>query len=142
MKSDTVEKADSIVSRNIVVEGDIRSAENLTIYGTVKGKLHVDGNVLIGESGVVEADIEAKSVVVKGRVTGDVTAQNELEVHPSGELIGTIRARLIHIKEGAVFEGRSQMIRSPKVETEPSKKVPSPPLTDSALAGKPGVVNG
>ena len=144
MKNDTPDKTDSVVSRNIVVEGEISGAENLTINGSVKGKLHLDGKVYIGETGVVEADIEAKSVIIKGRVTGDVTAQNELELHPSGQLLGKIRARLINIKEGAVFEGRSQMIRSPAAEpkTQP-KPAPSPASTnDSALSGKPGVVSG
>jgi cytoskeletal protein CcmA (bactofilin family) len=144
MKSDTPERADSIVSRNTVVEGEMHGGENLTIEGTVKGNLKIDGRVIVGESGVVEADIEAKSVIVRGRVTGDVTASNELEVHPSGELYGKIRARLIHIKEGAVFEGRSQMIRPPEAETGPVPMAASATDAGSGAppAGEPGVVGG
>lgn len=144
MKKDAAERSDSIVGRNTVVEGDVRGAENLTIDGTVKGSLRIEGKVLIGETGVVEADIEAKSVVVKGRVTGDVTARNELEVHPGGELYGMIRARLIHIREGAIFEGRSQMIRSTSGDGAPARKpsaVPEP-AADTVLTGKAGMVSG
>ena len=116
MKIDPRDGSGSVVSRNIVVEGEIRGSENLTVDGGVKGLLKLDGDVIIGETGVVEADIEANNLVVRGRVAGDVTVQNILEVHPGGELYGSIRARLIHIQEGAVFEGRSQMIRSPLTE--------------------------
>jgi cytoskeletal protein CcmA (bactofilin family) len=117
MKTDTRDGSASIVSRNIVVEGEIQGSENLTVEGRVKGLVKIDGDILVGETGVVEADMEAGSVVIRGKVTGDVTVQHILEVHPGGELYGSIRARLIHIKEGAVFEGRAQMIRSPAIET-------------------------
>lgn len=124
MKTDPRDGSGSVVSRDIVVEGEIQGSENLAVDGRVKGLLKVDGDVLIGETGVVEADIEADNLVVKGRVAGDVTVRNTLEVHPGGELYGSIRARLIHIREGAVFEGRSQMIRSPVIEkgSEPAEK--------------------
>ena len=120
MKDGTPVGSDSLVSKNTVIEGDVRGAEGLTIEGTVKGRLHIDGRVWVATSGVVEADIEAKSVVVKGKVRGDVTAQNELDIHPGGELHGLIRARLIHIREGAVFEGRSQMLRTTAMRSAPA----------------------
>ena len=116
MKTDPRDGSGSVISRNIMVEGEIQGSENLTVDGRVKGLLKLDGDVLIGETGDVEADIEANNLVVKGKVAGDVTVQNILQVHPGGALYGSIRARLIHIKEGAVFEGRSQMIRSTQVE--------------------------
>jgi cytoskeletal protein CcmA (bactofilin family) len=146
MKGDnpTPPRNDSLVSRNTVIEGDIRGAEGLTIEGTVKGHLHIDGRVWVAESGRVEADIEAKSVVVRGRVKGDVTAENELDIHPGGELYGLIRARLIHIREGAIFEGRSQMIRAAAVESEPAPEAATgnPSNADSLLSAQPDGVKG
>jgi cytoskeletal protein CcmA (bactofilin family) len=45
-------------------------------------------------------------------VTGNVLAHKQLEIHPSGKLIGDCSAASIDIKEGAIFEGRSNMINS------------------------------
>lgn len=145
MKSETSGGSNSVVSRSITVEGQIHGNENMTVAGTVKGSLKVDGDVLVDGTGVVEADIEANNVVVRGKVTGDVTARNVLEVHPKGELYGTIRARLINIREGAVFEGRSKMIRSPaaaKSAASKKKKAASKPAADVALEGKAGMASG
>ena len=56
--------------------------------------------------------MEAKNIVIKGEVAGNVLAHKQLEIHPTGKLIGDCTSASIDIKEGAVFEGRSKMIRS------------------------------
>ena len=58
----------------------------------------------------------------KGQVTGNVTARQQLEIQPSGKLIGDCTARSIDIKEGAVFEGRSNMIKSSSTPAHPQIK--------------------
>jgi cytoskeletal protein CcmA (bactofilin family) len=60
----------------------------------------------------VEADLEADNVVIQGQVTGNVLARQQLEIQSSGQLLGDCKAKSIDIREGAVFEGRSNMIRS------------------------------
>jgi cytoskeletal protein CcmA (bactofilin family) len=66
---------------------------------------------------VVEANIEANSIVIQGNVTGNITAHKQLEIQPTGRLIGDCTAQSIDIKEGAIFEGRSQMLKSVHVPT-------------------------
>jgi cytoskeletal protein CcmA (bactofilin family) len=63
----------------------------------------------------VEADIEADTVVIQGNVTGNIIAHKQLEIQPTGRLIGDCTAQSIDIKEGAIFEGRSQMLKSASV---------------------------
>ena len=70
------------------------------------------GDIFIGNTGIVEADVEAKNIVIQGEVNGNVKAHQQLEIHPTGKLIGDCTAASIDIKEGAVFEGRSNMIKS------------------------------
>lgn len=102
----------SLVSRNARIEGDIRGNENINIEGYIKGSINLNGDVFVAVSGVVEADIEAINVYIEGRVIGNITARDNLEIQSSGKMMGDITARSIDIKEGSTFEGRSHMIKS------------------------------
>lgn len=102
----------SLLSRNVRVEGEIQGPENLHVEGHIKGAVTLAGDIFIGNTGIVEANIEAKNIIIQGEVTGNVKAHRQLEIHPTGKLVGDCTAASIDIKEGAVFEGRSNMIRS------------------------------
>ena len=118
MPKDNTAGSTSLLSRSVKIEGEIHGEENLHIDGRIKGAVRLNGDVLIGNAGIVEAEIEADNVIIQGQVTGNVTARQQLEIQPSGKLIGNCTARSIDIKEGAVFEGRSNMIR-PATATPP-----------------------
>ncbi len=107
----------SLVSKNVRIEGEIQGPENLHVEGYIKGAIALSGNIFVGNTGIVEADLEAKNIVIQGEVTGNVKAHRQLEIHPSGKLIGDCTAASIDIKEGAVFEGRSIMIRSSRPQS-------------------------
>jgi cytoskeletal protein CcmA (bactofilin family) len=104
----------SYLSKDISIEGEVRGEENFHIEGRVRGSIRLQGNLTVGSTGVVEADIEADNIIIQGEVTGNITAKKQLEIQPTGKLIGDCSAASIDIREGAVFEGRSNMIRSPK----------------------------
>ncbi len=123
MPKDKPTGSTSLLSRNVKIEGEIRGEENLHIDGRIKGAVRINGDILIGNAGIVEAEIEAENVVIQGQVTGNVTARKQLEISPSGKLMGDCTARSIDIKEGAVFEGRSQMLKSPPAPPKPPPKV-------------------
>ena len=99
----------SLVSQNVKIEGEIEGSENLHVEGFIKGAIALSGDIFVGNTGIVEADLEAKNIVIQGKVTGKVTAHQQLEIHPTGKLIGDCTVTSIDIKEGAVFEGRSMM---------------------------------
>lgn len=107
----------SLVSKNVRIEGEIEGPENLHVEGFLKGAVALSGDIFVGNTGIVEADLEAKNIVIQGEVTGNVTAHQQLEIHPSGKLIGDCTATSIDIKEGAVFEGRSMMMKSAHAAT-------------------------
>lgn len=102
----------SLLSRGVSIEGDIQGAENAQIEGHLKGSIRLDGDIIIGSSAVVEADVEADNIIIKGMVIGNVTAREHLEIQPTGKMTGDITARSIDFKDGSSFEGRSQMIKS------------------------------
>jgi cytoskeletal protein CcmA (bactofilin family) len=112
MQKDRPADSISLLSKNVRIEGEIQGPENLHVEGYLKGSVELSGDIFIGNTGIVEADVEAKNIVIQGEVAGNVKAHQQLEIHPTGKLIGDCTAASIDIKEGAVFEGRSNMIKS------------------------------
>ena len=112
MAKDNKADSTSLLSKNVKIDGEIHGPENLHIEGYIKGSIKLTGNIFVGSTGIVKADVEAKNIVIQGEVAGNVVAHQQLEIHPSGKLIGDCTASTIDIKEGAVFEGRSNMIKS------------------------------
>ena len=119
MQKEKTADSTSLVSKNVRIEGEIQGPENLHVEGYIKGAVALSGNIFVGNTGVVEADLEAKNIVIQGEVTGNVTAHQQLEIHPSGKLIGNCTATSIDIKEGAVFEGRSAMMKKRNAPAAP-----------------------
>ena len=92
--------------------------------GRFKGSIKITGNIFVGQTGLVEADIEAENIIIQGKIHGNVLARRQLEIQSLGELIGDCSAQSIDIKEGAIFEGRSKMFR--------------PSASPSGAKGQPG----
>ena len=101
----------SLLSKEVILEGDIQGSENLQVEGKFKGTIKIAGDVYVGTTGVIEAEIEADNVVIQGQINGNVTARKQLQIQSTGKLMGDCTVHSIDIKEGALFEGRSKMIR-------------------------------
>ncbi len=83
---------------------------NLRINGTFEGVLNTKGNLMIGEQAVINADITGESIVIAGKVTGNITALKDLKLISPARVIGDIKSPLLSIAEGAVFDGTSKMM--------------------------------
>ena len=101
----------SLLSKKVNIVGDIEGNEDLHVEGRFKGSIKIAGNIYVGQTGLVEADIEADNIIIQGKIHGNVLARKQLEIQALGELIGDCTAQSIDIKEGAIFEGRSRMVR-------------------------------
>jgi cytoskeletal protein CcmA (bactofilin family) len=101
----------SVVSRDICLEGELVGQADLLIEGRVKGRLQTRGDVVVAAGGHVEAVIEARNITIQGRVDGNIEAREAVEIQQAGVLIGDCRARTIQIREGARFEGRSDIFK-------------------------------
>lgn len=91
------------------VRGEISGPTELLVEGEVEGEIRIDAVVMIGTDGQVQGPITAQVVRIGGRVFGDVTAADRVEVAPSGTLEGNIAAPRIVIAEGAFFKGQVEM---------------------------------
>jgi cytoskeletal protein CcmA (bactofilin family) len=122
MVKDATSGSTSLVSRPMVIEGEINGDESLHVDGRVKGIIRLKGDLFVGVGGVVEAEVDARNVVVQGTISGKVLARRQLEVQPSGRFNGECTAASYEIREGAVFEGVSRMITT----TQSDQTAPAP----------------
>jgi excisionase family DNA binding protein len=84
---------------------------NLRINGLFAGTLQTKGTLTVGETATVDAKITGENIVIAGKVKGDVLASKMLVLMPSAELIGNISTPKLNIVEGAIFDGKCQMLR-------------------------------
>ena len=145
--SDTVrgmEKGPVNIGKSVVIKGELTGSEDLTIEGHVEGKIELRQNVLtIGPNGRIKAQVFAKSVVILGEVTGNVTASEKVDLRDNGSVDGDIAAPRVAIAEGAHFRGSIDMQRTgskgggePKAEAKPASTPASTPQPTPAGAGQ------
>ncbi len=98
------------IGPSVHIKGTLAGREDLTVDGRVEGKISLKEHVLtIGANGRIDAELQAKAVVVYGKVTGNVTADHKVEVASSGTLQGDIRSPRVSIADGAMFKGSIDM---------------------------------
>jgi cytoskeletal protein CcmA (bactofilin family) len=101
------------IGKSVIIKGELNGSEDLAIEGQVEGKIELRQNVLtIGPNGKIKAQVFAKSVVILGEVTGNVTATEKVEIRDNGSVDGDITAPRVAIAEGAHFRGSIDMQRS------------------------------
>ncbi|GHV94770.1 hypothetical protein AGMMS50293_10900 [Spirochaetia bacterium] len=100
---------DTILSPDIQFSGTLNFEKPFLIRGKVSGEISASGLLVIDEEAVVNANINASRVVVRGQVKGDVTAAEKVEVTVTGKLIGNVTAPEIFMETGCVFNGRCTM---------------------------------
>ena len=99
----------TVVGKGISIKGELLGDEDVKIEGRVEGKIRLTKNLLVGQSGVIEADVEAENINIGGTVTGNIAAQNRVEIVSSGTMIGDIKAPRVIVAEGAHFKGNVDM---------------------------------
>ncbi len=119
-KSDN--KLGTIIGKGTTIEGTINIEGATRIDGNVSGKLIANDTVTIGPTGVVKAEIKARSIVVGGRVEGNLVASEKVELQAKSELVGDITSKSLLVEHGAIFHGNSRMKDS--APTPPSKGIP------------------
>ena len=100
----------SIIGEGTTLRGEFQLDGLLRIDGVFFGKVVTKGKVLVGKNGRAECDIFAGTVVIGGKVTGEVIAMEKITLLSTGELIGTIKTPRLVIEEGVVFDGTCEII--------------------------------
>ena len=101
----------TFLGANTVIEGTVSGSEAVLIEGTVRGKINLTGDLRIGTKARVEAQVHARNVTIEGRLNGDVSADDKVELIASATVDGNIKAPKIVVAEGAKFRGSVDMGR-------------------------------
>ena len=102
--------ASTVIGAGITVEGEITSDEDVTVQGTVRGKLSAKDAVNVESGGVVEADIAGGPVSVAGAVTGNISSSDRVDLQNGARVVGNVKATRITIADGAQFQGYVDMV--------------------------------
>jgi cytoskeletal protein CcmA (bactofilin family) len=97
------------LGRGSRIEGKLSFEGSVRIDGQVEGEIQAQEAVIIGDSAVLNAQVTAGTVILTGRLTGDVVARKRVELRAPGRLTGNITTPCLVIHEGVIFEGRCSM---------------------------------
>jgi cytoskeletal protein CcmA (bactofilin family) len=129
------------IGKSVVVKGELSGNEDLVIDGDVEGSISLRGQTLtVGPNGRVRANIEARNVIMHGRVDGDIHATDRVDLRKSASLSGNISTARISIEDGAFFKGGIDIQKpdaggAPKVEPR-SQPAAAPPAPVPAMASQ------
>lgn len=99
----------SILSTGVKIEGKLTSEGNVRIDGSVIGSVIVNGNLTLGDSSVINGEVEAKNITINGKLEGKIISSEKLVLEKNSSVTADIKAKILVIEEGAVFEGRTTM---------------------------------
>ena len=108
----------NILNSDAEFKGTLRFSGELTFDGKLEGDITSEGALNLGDNAVVKGNINANSVVVRGKVTGNIIARDKIDIKSRTELFGDIRAARLVMEDGVTFVGQT--------EVNPNKAAPTP----------------
>jgi len=124
----------NVLNSDVELKGTLKFSGELTFDGKLEGDITSDGTLQLGDNAVIKGNINSTSVILRGKINGNVVAKEKLEIKTKTELFGDIRAPRLMIEEGVTFVGKS--------EVNPNKLAPSPspaPAADGARNAEPAM---
>jgi cytoskeletal protein CcmA (bactofilin family) len=116
------------IGKSLFIKGEITGSESLFVDGKVEGSINLAGNrVTVGRNGQVSANITAREIVVLGKVRGNVSATDRVDIRAEGSLNGDVSAARISIEDGAFFKGGIDI-------RKPEGKAAAPAAAPAAVA--------
>jgi cytoskeletal protein CcmA (bactofilin family) len=123
----------NVLNPDVEIKGNLKFSGELSFDGKLEGEIDTDGVLNLGENANVSGNISAQSVVVRGKVNGNISAKEKIDIKSKAELFGDIRAAKLTIEEGVTFVG--------KTEVNPNKVTPVPtPKPDTGKAPGPAKI--
>ena len=146
-RKDSKEPEEKSIEISAQMQGTVtfKDPVNLKINGNFNGTLETRGTLTIGANAFVEAAINGDNIIIAGKIRGDIIAKTMLVLMPTAVLTGNITTPKLNIVEGAIFQGRCQMVEDFLGVEELAKylEIDSPALVELANSGKiPAIKNG
>jgi cytoskeletal protein CcmA (bactofilin family) len=123
-------RAAACISQGIKIKGEVTGSEDLFVDGTVDGKLNLtNGCLTIGPNGNVRADVNAREVIVRGKIEGKVTGRDKVQLWSTGQVTGEVQTDRLAIEDGALLRGRVEAGKQPT-------KIPEIKASAATASGK------
>ena len=117
MKDQTI---NTFLGKDTKFEGILNFNGTVRIDGHFKGEItSTEGNLIVGEFGMIDADIHVSQIIISGEIRGNIIAEHKIDIQPQGKVFGNIQAPTLSIQEGAILEG--DVLMSPTEETYEKK---------------------
>ncbi|MBX3085095.1 MAG: polymer-forming cytoskeletal protein [Anaerolineae bacterium] len=133
---------ETILGANSTFKGDLKSKANVRIDGTFEGSIDIEGNIMVGETAKIVADIHARNMRIAGAIRGNITG-NKIELLRTGRVWGDINASAITTEDGAFIDGKITMLGHPAGKQGFAGSLPAPevsvlmPMSEDIITGEP-----
>jgi cytoskeletal protein CcmA (bactofilin family) len=112
----------SVVDEQLVIRGELTTEGTIRVDGRIEGRMHRAETLIVGASGVVIGDIEAREVVVAGTIQGNIVADTRVEIQSTASVRGDIRSASMMLHEGGTVNGhvtvdqQQSAVEAPRLE--------------------------
>ncbi len=135
VKTVTAPVDQATIGRTLFIKGEISGSEALYIDGRIEGKITMpESRVTIGRNGKVDASIQAREVVVMGKVNGNIDCSDRVDIRSEGSVSGDISTVRISVEDGAALKGGIQVHAEPKPNQAAQSQNQAKPEPPKALA--------
>jgi cytoskeletal protein CcmA (bactofilin family) len=121
----------TILSNDVHINGSVKFTNDLLVDGRIEGKIASDGALTVAENAHIKAEVKTKSVVIYGKVHGNISCSERVDIKSSAEMVGDVKAGSLSIEPGAIFVGKSE-VGTPTAQ--PQKEAPQ---NKASQQGKP-----
>ena len=134
IKTVTAPVDQATIGRTLYIKGEVSGSEALYVDGRIEGKITMpESRVTIGRNGKIDASVQAREVVVMGKVTGNIECSDRVDIRSEGVVHGNVSTHRISVEDGAVLKGGIQ------VKSGEHKQQNQPVQTKAPEAPKPTV---
>lgn len=113
LTAEVVQPSGGIITSSLLIKGEVRGSEDLYVDGEVQGTIQLsNGRVTVGPHGKVSADVDAREIIVRGKVSGALRGRERVEIGSTGEVRGDIATMRIAIGEGAQIHSKVEIARA------------------------------
>ena len=128
----------NVLNSDVEVKGTLKFSGEMTFDGKVDGDINSDGILNLGDNAVIKGTIDVGSVVVRGKITGNIVAKDKIELKAKTELFGDVRAAKLVIEEGVTFVGKTEVNPNKVSPTAQPARAGEPPKPPTVAKG-PGI---
>jgi len=99
----------SFIAEGVEIRGQIQSKGSLRVDGSIDGGMDIQGDLIIGATGILKGELKAVNIILAGKLEGNLVASGKLEITSTGKIKGDVQCSVFTIEEGGIMDGNSRM---------------------------------